>query len=91
MSDQLAAMRALVASDEDFAAQLRGTTSAADVIALAAKNGITLTEADLTPPPAEGDLSDADLEASAGGACFLSIVETIAGYSCNACSGFVAC
>ena len=65
--DQLDALLTRLASDPTFAASLAAATTVEDAQQIAAKHGFDVTSADLTAATSNGNLTDADLEAVAGG------------------------
>ena len=68
--DQLDALIARLASDPTFAASLAAATTVEDAQQIAAKHGFDVTSAELTAAKSDGNLTDADLEAVAGGGLF---------------------
>ena len=68
--DQLDALITRLASDPTFAASLAAATTVEDAQQIAAKHGFDVTSADLTAATSNGNLTDADLEAVAGGGLF---------------------
>ncbi len=68
--DQLDALIARLASDPTFAASLAAATTVADAQQIAAKHGFDVTTAELTAATSSDTLSEADLEAVAGGGLF---------------------
>ena len=68
--DQLDALIARLASDPTFAASLAAATTVEDAQQIAAKHGFDVTSAELTALASNGNLTDADLEAVAGGGLF---------------------
>ena len=68
--DQLDALLTRLASDPTFAASLAAATTVEDAQQIAAKHGFDVTSADLTAATSNGNLTDADLEAVAGGGLF---------------------
>ena len=65
--DQLDALLTRLASDPTFAASLAAATKVEDAQQIAAKHGFDVTSAELTAATSNGNLTDADLEAVAGG------------------------
>ena len=68
--DQLDALLTRLASDPTFAASLAAATTVEDAQQIAAKHGFDVTSAELTSVASDGNLTDADLEAVAGGSTF---------------------
>ena len=68
--DQLDALLTRLASDPTFAASLAAATTVEDAQQIAAKHGFDVTSAELTAATSSDTLSDADLEAVAGGGLF---------------------
>ena len=68
--DQLDALITRLASDPTFAASLAAATTVEDAQQIAAKHGFDVTSAELTSVASDGNLTDADLEAVAGGGLF---------------------
>ena len=65
--DQLDALLTRLASDPTFAASLAAATTVEDAQQIASKHGFDVTSAELTSVASDGNLTDADLEAVAGG------------------------
>ena len=65
--DQLDALLTRLASDPTFAASLAAATTVEDAQQIAAKHGFDVTSTELTSVASDGNLTDADLEAVAGG------------------------
>jgi predicted ribosomally synthesized peptide with nif11-like leader len=61
---------AQLASDPAFAASLAAATTVEDAQQIASKHGFDVTSAELTSVASDGNLTDADLEAVAGGGLF---------------------
>ena len=68
--DQLDALIAQLTSDPTFAASLAAAKTVEDAQQIAAKHGFDVTSTELTAATSSGTLSDADLEAAAGGGLF---------------------
>ena len=68
--DQLGALLTRLASDPTFAASLAAATTVEDAQQIAAEHGFDVTSAELTAATSNGNLTDADLEAVAGGGLF---------------------
>ena len=68
--DQLDALITRLASDPTFAASLATATTVEDAQQIAAKHGFYVTSTELTAATSNGNLTDADLEAAAGGGLF---------------------
>ena len=68
--DQLGALLTRLASDPTFAASLAAATTVEDAQQIAAEHGFDVTSAELTAATSSDTLSDADLEAVAGGSTF---------------------
>ena len=71
--DQLDALIARIASDPAFAAALAAATSAEEAQGIAAEQGFDVTASEFAAATSNGALSDADLEAVAGGAPQFSV------------------
>lgn len=67
-NEQLEALRAASANDEQLRSALAAAATDDDIVVIANQHGITLTVADLQPQ--ERDLSDAELEGASGGYTF---------------------
>ena len=68
--DQLDALIAQLTSDPTFAASLAAATTVEDAQQIASKHGFDVTPTELTALASNGNLTDADLEAVAGGGLF---------------------
>ena len=83
--DQIDALVARLASDSGFAAALAAATSAQDALRIAAEHGFDVTPAELATATAEGELSDKELEAVAGGTDTTYRMPT---FTCAPCDGW---
>lgn len=64
---QMRAMLAACEADPELMAAVNGAQTVDALIAVAAEHGFTIVPDDLVAPSGEGELSDGDLELSAGG------------------------
>lgn len=67
MTENLKKYLEAASSDKAYAEKLSKAKTPEAVIALAAEKGFSLTEEDLKPQPASGEMSDAELDAVTGG------------------------
>lgn len=79
--EQRQALTRMFAEDEAFKAAIMGATSVEDAVTIAREYGVEATADDLAP--AQGALSDAELEDAAGGSPTLTFI-CIYSFTCTA-------
>lgn len=70
---QMQALLAACEADPELMAAIKSAQTVDALIAVAAEHGYTIAPEDLRAPSGEGDLSDRDLELSAGGTVMFSV------------------
>ncbi len=76
-SEERLALARLVEEDEDFVAALADVTSVDDLVRIAGEHGVQVDPDDVVA--AEGELSDAELDAASGGSYAMLVRASVMG------------